>query len=209
MAAAVGDIYEVVYIQSLHGQQLNLVRHYKVASLTAAGLAATQPQWESRVAAAMTATINQMKTLLSTEWSLTAVKVQRIRPAPRTAGILDVSNAGAGSIAVSSLPTSCAAVLRYRTAFAGRKYRGRSFIGGIPVNNEVDSKIAPAFQVQLNALAFSLTQNRNVNDAGGAPWGVISGVLVHKPTLSTEDITSTDVDDVLRSQRRREVGKGV
>lgn len=209
MPNAVGDVYEMTYICSLHGQQINTVRHYDVRAVASGAVNVPTNVVEAALAAASVDAVDAMKLVLSNEWSLTAVKVQKVKPTPRSAGVLRTADAGPGSVAASSLPSVCSAVVRLRTAFAGPRYRGRNFFAGIPVTQEVDSKINQGFAVQLEAVMGQMIQSQALVVGPAGETITLAACLYGRKLQTVTDITGRDADLIIRTQRRREVGKGV
>lgn len=120
-----------------------------------------------------------------------------------------------GQEAIASLPPSCAAVIKRRTGFLGRKYRGRIFLPGVPVDYVTDGEITDAgYIATLAALAAAIIAPIAWT-AGGSPTFVpelcvvVGDGSVGDPyAYRATDIISAVLDKKIRSQRRREVGRG-
>lgn len=146
---------------------------------------------------------------MSNELQFDHVRAQVIRPnntnTPQRWAYADVvATEPLGQVAEGSLPSTVTAVYRRRTVLAGRRYRGRIYIPGIPVTYEDNS--------QLNQVGY---------DAISDNWdsAVLEAVIVngneYRPCITNAplhsritEITAASVDSVLRVQRRREVGVG-
>jgi len=194
---AVGDIHQVTVVQELHSQTVLNVFHYRI---TAVGVGNADA---NLLAAFLAGPWTQMKTALSDELEFVKNISQRILPSPPLVGVDDPTASGNGDVAGGSLPTSVAAVVTKRTANAGRRYRGRTFLAGVPISHEEDSKIANAFMGLYQNIASALD---NILNQGA--W-LFQPVLLHRDDNTTTDINSCIARDVLRNQRRRQVGKGV
>lgn len=109
-----------------------------------------------------------------------------------------------GSVVEQALPSSIAAVFRRRTARAGKEYRGRVYIPGIPVSYEDDSRLTQAGYDALTASVGVACLAQVL--AGGGPWRTcITDAPLHSRIT---EVTTGQLDDVLRIQRRREIGVG-
>lgn len=194
---SVGDIYECSILGRQDGQITATVFHYRQAS----GNAGDQ---SGALAASVDGSLAAgLKTTLSPEWSYDLSSVARVSPLPRTAPTLNSTNAGPGTIGTFAAPSSVAAVLKKKTALAGRKYRGRFFLPGVPLSVIADSQLTAGGVTSFAAMA-TLLQGNIVNAAG-----TFNPVIFHRASLTFDNITSVTVDPVLRNQRRRQVGRGV
>jgi len=193
---AVNDVYSVVLRQRMHGQTILNVLHYRevVTGTGPAGLNLAQD--------IATVIIPLMKPLQSSDLVHESVVVQKIYPLPPSNPITNVTAAGPGTDIGNALPTSVALVITKRTNFAGRKYRGRVFVCGIPEDTEVQSAIAPGKVAAFQALADSLALNK-----GTSGW-TYSPVIWHRSTKTNDDVTSCLIRPNIRNQRRRQVGRG-
>lgn len=193
---SVGDIYRVTLSQTLHAQQVLNTLYYRE---TVNGGASPATALALRVAQVV---VPPLKAVQSNELSHLEVLAQKIWPQPVALPASDISAAGAGGVASSSLPTSNAVVITKTTLFAGRKYRGRVFIGGVPVSAEDDSKLAAAVTASWVVFAQTLAA---VLVSGGYTFVPI---IYHKTTHTDDQIQNAIVRTILRVQRRREIGKG-
>jgi hypothetical protein len=136
-----------------------------------------------------------------------------------------------GAIAGSATYLSDAACVRLRTALAGRKYRGRIMLGPLGAGTVVDGAFATGSAPYTGVVTFNTALQRyigsgastgtallcvwsNALHVGEQQWTVrVNHVLTVKsntaasagfPTL----VTSTSIDTVVRSVRRREAGVG-
>jgi len=113
-----------------------------------------------------------------------------------------------GNNAGSYTPTNVAVVMSHRTAKRGRSYRGRSFIGGLPIT-QVDTPTTLAAST-ATAFANGFASLRGTLDTHGLDHVVASrqhnGVTTSP--AETNEVITTVVDTLLDSQRRRLAGRG-
>jgi len=115
----------------------------------------------------------------------------------------------AGTIAAAALPNSTSAVATLNTALRGRSYRGRKYLVGIPVSNQVSAtQLNPgyitAMLASLNALGVELTSGSN-------EWVIISRQNQGQPRVTgvPTQVTSFYADTFIDNQRRRLAGRGI
>lgn len=194
---AVDDIYRCTIVGQLHGQTMNNVLFYREATSAGAnGQTALASALDSKYA-------TNILPRQSDEYTYKGALVQRFSPGTPLVATLNSTNTGAGGIVGNSLPTSSAAVIKKLTTLAGRKYRGRLFLPGIPTAHEDDSELSAAAETAL-ATAFS---NFGVSATSGG--FVFNLILWHKASSTYTDVSIWEVTTPLRVQRRREVGRGV
>jgi len=204
---AVNDLLELTFLSTLHNQEVRNVRHYRVSLIS--GGSPTAEQQESALISISSQITTAMKNCASNEWALYGQKCQRVWPVPRTVGTYSSGNAGAGAVSENSLPSEVTAVVKLKTAFAGRKYRGRMYMAGVPVTFETDSLITGAGQTLYNTLSSVLDGVLGIA-VGGISYE-FTPIILHRSAPGTwTDILNTTglVDPILRSQRRRQPGKG-
>lgn len=196
---AVEDIYRVGIEQTLHGQLVLNVLHFRERS-TDAAITDLAGALAGRVAAVV---VPPMKAAQSNELNHTRIWAQRIKPTPPLIPSVVVGHAGAGSFPSNSLPTSVSVVVTKRSTFAGVKYRGRLYGAGIPQAGEDNSQIIQAhvdlWQNVGDAIATALVN-------GAAIWDPI---IWHRSTQNYEVILACEARAVLRNQRRRQLFRGV
>jgi len=113
-----------------------------------------------------------------------------------------------GTISTPAAPNNVAVCVTLRTDNRGRSYRGRNYVGGIPLSQilgglYIESTYANEIKEAYEALIGE--------DFGvGAVWGVLSRTLdkVLRDEGVLTEITSVSVDLALDSQRRRLAGRG-
>jgi len=194
---AIGDIYQVTVSGTLHGQLTNSVLHYRE---TVSGGADGSVQLATAIDATLAGV--SFRANASSEWRYDFTVSQRIRPLPILLAVTVNLNAGAGQAGSNSLPSSVASVIRKRTALAGRKFRGRTYIPGVPSAVEVDSQLTAAGLTALQTLATQMAGTVGIGAWDFAP------VIFHRATGTSTLITACVATAVLRNQRRRQIGKG-
>lgn len=194
---AVNDIYQLTIVQSLHGQKILNVLHYKATQAPSSGT------YEAALIQAFgVIAIPSLKAFQSEELNHEALAVQKIWPLPPTHATLDTTYSGPGLIPGDSLPTSVTSVITKVTAFAGRKYRGRVYVAGVPVTSENDS------QLQVGDLAVLGAFAENLDNGIGAVGASFQPVLWHRSSNTSDNLIDAVARPILRNQRRRQVGRG-
>lgn len=190
---AANDVIQVTMEGKLHNQKILQVLHFITddANGTPAGLAA-------RVNALIVPTLLGV---VSNEYSYIATWAQKIAPGFPEIAVRDAGAAGIGGQAVDSLPTSVAVVITKRTQWAGRAFRGRNYIAGLPETHEDNSTLGAAVQAAWDGLATKF---------GSATWAaeIYSPVIYHRSDKSFHFVTTCEARQPLRNQRRRQVGRG-
>lgn len=109
----------------------------------------------------------------------------------------------AGTVSGDAHPGNVAVCITHRTGLAGRSYRGRTYIGGIPEVMTVQNDITTAFQGDLlaawNAFIGEMTSS-------GYEFVVVSRYNNNAPRVTgvaTPVISSVIRDTLVDSQRRR------
>lgn len=205
--AALGDLYEIVLAGRLHNQEIRNVFHYELTAITGAG-GAPDADAAQAASAAGESLWNLIRVNTSNEASCYGILAQRVLPTPRTAGHARTPATILGAIAGSSLPSAVAVIIKKKTQYVGKSYRGRTYFAGIPVVQELDSVITtPAFDA-WTVVATGMNQVLTGASINGRQYGWTPKVWSKKQGVRTT-ITSCVVDQVLRTQRRRQVGKGV
>lgn len=193
---AAGDYYRGTVMATLHGQSIQNVFHYRVNTAPGGDQTAAFSVAFQNIGAAM-------KEVLSNEWVFVGCVVQKFYPTPPEYAIWNYTGAGAGEVAENSLPTTVAATITKQTLYAGRLYRGRSFIAGLPVTYDDDSLLSSAAITALTPLATLIGQQISYSGYTFDP------IIYHRVGGTHTLITQATVRAPLRVQRRREVGRGI
>jgi len=195
---AQNDVLRLVVTGRVHGQTVMNVHHYQQTSSQAGNRSA------ELAAAWIVANEPTMLACLSDEYQLIGYTVQVINPLPVLAAYQELRINKFGTINDESLPTSVAVVLTKRTALAGPKFRGRTYLGGIPVTHEVDSKVTGAainlYHAFADKLQFILAEEG---------LATFTPIIYNRSTQTSTSLTECEATDILRNQRRRQVGRGI
>lgn len=164
IAAAVGDVYEVVIEGRQEGQLTANVLHFAcVGADTDVDLHLIQ--------VLLTCFINNLLPVLSSAWALERIRWKQVSP---NLGIEQISipvGQTNGEGLAAALPSFNSAVISKRTMFAGRSGRGRMFIAGIPEDATVGSHFDPNHAFWQGLLAFAVCVINNFvhpDPAGGS-----------------------------------------
>lgn len=194
---AVNEIFQVALEGRFHGQTIINTFHYKHDTDGGGNAQALLGgAFELNV-------IPAIKGVVSSAYSVTRLITQKIYPSPPTVPTIGTGAAGAGSVAGVAHASSVAVTVTKRTAFAGRKYRGRVYLVGVPEASTLSSELTNAAFIAWTAVAAAM-ESAIVN--GGNSW---KPVLWHRASKTNDEITRCDVQLVLRNQRRRQSRKGV
>jgi hypothetical protein len=149
---------------------------------------------------------------------------RRFTPVER---IYTTNNQGTSGGAVNNYTVS--GVVRWRTALAGKRFRGRTYIGPLTVVQVSAGRLSASGAAEINTFADAHVDRYGT---GGVPPDLWIQTIYSKPynkfeyqytqrgptglvivspddyAGNAEDVTTYAVDSILRSQRRREVGVG-
>lgn len=111
------------------------------------------------------------------------------------------------------LPPQSAFVTTWRTALAGRSYRGRFYLSGMGVLRQVGGTWTAAHVTGLSGVLTSFFARYRVTGGVYGHWGLVViseqfGGVPRAVPIGTE-ITSFQVRPTVYSQRRREIGVGI
>lgn len=194
---AVGDILQSRIETSFGTQSSQNIRHWRVSAEVAP--AATHAQ----IAANLDTSIAPLyKAVLSTSATYRGVAVRRIFPLPPTIEAIANANLGAGTIAGDPLPKQTAGVVTFRTALAGRKFRGR-FYAAFPAESDNNASTLPsnAYVAGLALLGGVFTLSRTIPNGAGST--TIDPVIWHRRTSTFDVITNIVARTIWGTQRRR------
>lgn len=202
---ATGDVWRLSFEGLIQAQQMINTWHIRMKSGSGTPLGA--------VAYLNTNFYQLIKTNLSNAWSISVVHgFQYVDPANLYEQLLSIP---AGSLSSESLPPQDAAVATLRTGIAGRSRRGRHYWAGLTESSQnhgaIDSAWVAAVQTYYDDLVAALGSGGSNADY---EWGVWSKKLgepsphVYNLTSGFRPITEVVVRDIVRSQRRRQLGAG-
>lgn len=126
-----------------------------------------------------------------------------------------------GGVGSDSLPSYCAQVISWRTAFRGRRVHGRTYLPGVPKISVNGNDLEPSAQVTLDAAAGTILDHFAETSRFSYPFLVVysrkNGVttdpgpppaLVYSP-LAGIPVTRYVIDATVFTQRHRLEGRGI
>lgn len=141
------------------------------------------------------------KLMVPAVFSLTQIQVRVLNPAIPLAFDLNVSPPIAGTRGGNSEAGNVSLSMSERTGLAGRKFRGRMYLGGV---SETDANANDTVTSALVTLAANAMANLI---AGALPANQFL-TLFHRQSNSFTDVISYVIENVIDSQRRRLPGRG-
>jgi len=154
----------------------------------------------------------QFRLLLSSSTSYDNVLVQSFQGGVRSAGSLSVQNAGPGARSALLSPPQDAVVIRKRTAFAGRAYRGRIFIPGMAQGDVEAGLVATVFKTAFAGTDIINGFENGVNTGIAYGEALLRFIVAQTPPggvpIKRATCVTAALDAYCRSQRRRQIGKG-
>jgi len=197
----VGDIFRVrIACQSVAQGSINVL-HYRLASL---GAGTGQPS------------VTEIATQLDAHWFLSfkalvddahqyrGTGVQLIFPPPPAVEGTATANAGAGHVVGGdALPKQVAGLISWRTAFAGRRYRGRSFIPFPGESDNSEQQVPTAgYVTRLATLAGKIAIPPLITSISGANAN-LELVIWHRDSSTYTPVNNYIVRSFWATQRRR------
>jgi len=137
------------------------------------------------------------KSLCKTTLEVTQLTVTQVGDDNKNIDQAIATVALAGTATDDSMPGSTCPVLSLRTANASKRGRGRCFLPCLTeTSNAGNGRIVSASQTQIATAGQAMVQSLN-----GASYEV---VVWHQDLLTGDPVTSIDVADLFRQQRRRQ-----
>jgi hypothetical protein len=198
----VPDCAQVEIVFSVESQIVENVRFYQGTDLSGTSLAAL-------VEAVNAAIRDQLLPLLHSSLSLIRVVGQIIDAVDGIVYTSTTSLPAAGGAGGTSLPNNVAMCVSLRTAQAGRSFRGRNYICGIPSAQRSTNNLLESSFVSDVIDAWTTVGLAAVDDG----WVPVVVSRFHdgapRTTGVATEITSTiATDNIIDSQRRRLPGRG-
>lgn len=138
---------------------------------------------------------------VSAQTALRQVQARRLDPNLPLAHDDDVTPPIPGSQGGAPLPGNVTVTQSWRTGLAGRKYRGRAYVPGLTEPQVADDdRVVSATVVQLAAAALQL-----ILDMVASSWSL---AIFHKIDNTFTNVTSSIVENLVDSMRRRLPGRG-
>jgi len=191
-----GDLLQM-RIWSVQGEQAGVnTIYYRVGTVT--GTVA-----DSDAAIDFDTTINAAyKALLSTLAVYRGI-VARVIKTPLPISVFTIANAGAGTGGTTALPRQTSGLISWKTNFAGRGFRGRTYLP-FPWGTAVANQEAPtaAYVTAINTLATAINGFTTATSGGGGP-AQLAQVLRVKAPASPIPINDFLESDKWATQKRR------
>lgn len=178
------------------GECINVL-HYLVTAI--GGAPATDADLASAFDTACEASI---KAALNSGWTYDGVEcsIQNRVPLPLTQK--NNVSAGAGAGIGTPAPSQVCGILSWGSLLSGRKFRGRTYVGGVSAGNTTSTGLPTnAYQALLTTLGNAIIGFTNV--AIGGRTATIALALWHKATRTTTLITTGSIPVKFATQRRR------
>lgn len=191
-----GDIAALTVTGVLHGQTVQSVLHYRKINQGAGNELALIQAWQTSVKP-------QYLNCCSAEYEMTQLAAQIVGPGAPEAPFVQPIGFSNGEGSANSLPSSVAACITKRSLTPGKKGRGRVYMPAVPTTFEVDSKLNDTGFQTYAALGDIL---KTVLAAGATNFEF--GIF-HRSNKTFSPVISCLAREVLRTQRRRQVGVGV
>ncbi len=198
---AIADTYELVinYLNNYNKERFATVLHLYQNS--AGDSLATMQEFTLDLKNRLVA---DLMPSLNVDMVLTSVRMSKIYPVPRSAPYELVMIPVPGGNNAEALPPQCAMLVKKRTAFAGRKFRGRLYQPGMSENDQASGKWAgQRYDDVFNFWTQELTQIWAT-----ATGGELMYVVTNKTGFPTYQIVQGVQDTIVRTQRRRVQGVG-
>lgn len=208
---AVGDTYRVRHRGRLRGARVET--GYYLTAAQAPG----DPDDAAGAAVAVVQPLLDAATSVEVNWDEILVSDVSVTGSEQV--VMSLTQPHPGLVAGDCLPNQNAVVLGLRTGQKGGRHRGRMYIPGISEANSALGRVTGAQLTAIQALGNALVTNYGPTGADAA-WRIqiYSPEDITPPppkpfkarpgTIKTQ-VTSTDVDDLIASQRRRRPGVGV
>lgn len=194
---AIGNKWQITFVCGVPTQAAFNVRHYNVTS--APGSEPSPLTVASHFATQFAALY---KALMNSQASFIGAMAQRIRPLPVMVGAGANNGTGPGLVAGDLQPKQVAGLISIKTAFAGRRFRGRLYV---PFSGEVDNAISSVptgdYFNRLDLLAAQLGLTQTVT--AGAASEVLSPVLFSRKFELFTPTTLFVARGLWATQRRR------
>lgn len=197
------DLIEIVMKGRLHGQTTRNVFHYRYKE---SGPETDGPGGLMTAIAAFDALVGvAWRAIASNEWHHISNTIQKVKGTRYQ--LIEAAVGADGDIEDNSLPSGVSAVASIRAITAERHSQGRKYFAGVPASAEDDSVLTPGFMTNFASVAGDMLSALPTAVADALVPTTLtpaSGLAI----TSLYDVVSATPREVLRYQRRREVGVG-
>jgi hypothetical protein len=201
---AVGEIFQYTFIQSLDGQAMETVLHFRerTPGVSDANLRLTAQNYWNTVQPLQCTTVAYVECLIK---RMTPIELDPIVQTP--------SGVVSGSQALAVHNSTIAIVITKRTGTSGKSHRGRLYIGGTPQAWGTDRPTVAPGPATLgtfagNMLAIFGEGGTDANMSLGVYSRAIGGTSPFT-VAGWQQITRYDPQLIYGNQRRRRVGVGI
>jgi len=193
---ALGDIFKVAVEVQLTVQTCVMDLHYRVTAIGIASI--TDQQYADGLTAAVAAAFKPVIPNNSVYWG---IRLQILKPTLQP-GVFSRLGTGAGTGGANSSPSQVAAVVSKYTSLAGRKGRGRIFVGPVPaVFVDSSGNMTGAGLTAYGGIATFIMTVQSVSSGANSATG--TPTLFHKSTGTSTDLTASIATGKFGTQRRR------
>jgi len=198
---AAGAILEIVRYSTLDGQRVMNTFFYR----TPVSIADAQDAM-SEIANEFESQVHQPIILAQSEDLFgTRLRLQWVHPL-RFMFFDRACTVGQGQVMTASMTVGASVVVRRRSDVASRSARGRIYIPGIPFASQSASQLTAGFMAGAGAaIAAAIPLSLTIAILG---FDLFPVIWSYGDPTHHDNITSAQVDTVIRYQRRREVGVG-
>lgn len=197
------DLVEIQIVGRLDGQRTRNVFHYRFNPEVTeddgiAGLTAALGDFETRV-------LEPLLAVSSNAWHVESCTIQKVASVRYRAiqSLLAVS----GDIEEDALPSGCSAVLSLYALDADRQSQGRKFFSGIPISQEANSILLEEYVLGIQTVGDAMMTPLSTGDVETLYLTLTTPTSPHSVTPQW-DVVQTVARNIVRYQRRREVGVG-
>ena len=192
-----GDVYELAVDQTIAGQAITNVYHFKQVGGdgTGDGRNAVDAMWDAVYKATYLA-------ILTDQVTINQYRTRRIHPT--TTQTITTATTGDGDVAEEGLPTQSCAILRCSAIPLGRKGTGHVKLAGIPISAVTEGRLDSAIQALIRA--FGEFMEANQTDAGSGfvfrqvVWSIVDSIA--------REIVSARTTSRIKTVHSRQIGVG-
>lgn len=198
-----GSFVEVRVMGVLHGQQCIMTFRYETVldgGATTTDFAEVFDYFDGEL-------WDKLRLVISNEFLEVRFQIQLIDPVRYIYAEFTPADT-AGAVTSGCLTSGVAYDFRKRTLQAGKQFRGRLYVPGVPIANENNSAVATAILEGAAVADIGVAMCAPIALAGGSEFVPSLIVPTEEGWTNRGQITSISLDPVLRYQRRRELRVG-
>jgi hypothetical protein len=202
---AVGDIYSLVLDGTYVGNQMVNTFGFKQRT------GASGFQGQLLIDAFQAGVLPAYLPLINGGMTVQVMRCRDVVPGTSTPAEETLSSGNVGTNLGTTIPSQCAALVSWKTALAGRSYRGRTYIpaqmsndwGGI-------GDIQSSFRVKIQTFVTTMLTVFGPSGISDFQFSIISRYhdKAERPTPVATPVTAGIIRDVIATQRKRRKGIG-